>query len=132
MTSPKKLLALLCLVTAFTAAPTLAMADVSVVIGVAPPLPYYYPQPAARSGYVWSPGYWQWQQRRHVWIDGRWLHARPGYRWVPESWHQRGSNYQFEPGRWQGDRHFDARSHWGNHGRFDRHGDDHHDHWHGR
>ena len=30
-------------------------------------------QPAPRAGYIWSPGHWEWNGRRHVWVAGRWI-----------------------------------------------------------
>jgi len=29
--------------------------------------------PAPRPGYIWSPGHWEWNERRHVWVAGRWI-----------------------------------------------------------
>jgi len=30
-------------------------------------------QPAPREGYIWSPGHWEWNGRRHVWVAGHWI-----------------------------------------------------------
>ena len=30
-------------------------------------------QPAPRAGYIWSPGRWDWNGRRHVWVAGHWI-----------------------------------------------------------
>lgn len=78
-----------------------ASAQVSVRIGVAPPAPMVEVAPAPRAGYVWSPGYWRWNGRRHVWIAGGWLPARPGYAYAPAHWVQgpRGG-WRLVPGGW--------------------------------
>jgi hypothetical protein len=50
-----------------------------------PPVRYEY-VPAARPGFVWAPGYWDWRGHRHVWIAGHWLRHRPGYYYRPARW----------------------------------------------
>ena len=30
-------------------------------------------QPAPRAGYIWSPGHWEWNGRRHLWVAGHWI-----------------------------------------------------------
>lgn len=97
MKSPRFLLASLCLVAACAATPSLAMAGVNVVIGVAPPVHYY-----GTRGYIVTPGYSHWQSHNRV--------------WVPERRHYPGGYYAHEANRWHGSRHFDSRSHWGNQG----------------
>ena len=64
-------------------------------IGVAPPPPLVERIPAPRHGYVWAPGHWEWNGRRHVWVDGRWIRERPGYRWVAPEWRPDGDRYGF-------------------------------------
>jgi hypothetical protein len=66
--------------------PAAAQVDVSVTIGTPPPPPRYEVVPAPRAGYVWAPGYWQWEGSRHVWAPGHWIAERQGYRWVPDHW----------------------------------------------
>ena len=29
--------------------------------------------PEAREGWIWSPQRWEWDGRRHVWVEGRWV-----------------------------------------------------------
>jgi hypothetical protein len=29
--------------------------------------------PPPREGYIWSPGHWEWNGRRHVWKEGHWV-----------------------------------------------------------
>ena len=70
-------------------------------VDVAPPPPRVIVVPAARRGYVWAPGYWRWNGRQHVWIDGRWMRERRGVQWVPAHWEQRGNRWHFEDGHWE-------------------------------
>ena len=81
-----------------SAAPTLA--GIGIDVRIAPPPPPAVVVPAPRAGFVWAPGYWQWNGARHVWVEGRWLRARPGFRWVPEHWVVRRGAYRFVPGHW--------------------------------
>ena len=81
-----------------------SMAPASAAIGIdvqiaPPPLPAIV-VPAPRFGFVWAPGYWQWNGYRHVWVEGRWLQARPGFHWVPERWVAHREHYRFVPGHW--------------------------------
>ena len=85
---------------AIYAPPATAQVSVGVNIGVAPPAPRYERVPPPRSGYVWAPGYWRWDGRRHVWAGGYWVRARPGYRYRPAYWvHGRGG-WRFHQGYW--------------------------------
>jgi hypothetical protein len=56
--------------------------------------------PAPRHGYVWAPGYWNWQGRQHVWHRGAWVRARPGYAYAAPSWAERDGRWEFHQGRW--------------------------------
>jgi hypothetical protein len=78
-----------------------AMARVDVDINIAPPAPRVVEVPPPRRGYVWAPGYWNYNHGRHVWVDGRWLHERRGYHWAPERWDQRNGHWHFERGHWE-------------------------------
>ena len=80
--------------------PVQAQAYVNVQIGQPPP-PRYEVVPPPRRGFVWAPGYWRWDGRRHVWMTGSWIRARPGYRYVPPRW-ERGprGDWQFRPNQW--------------------------------
>jgi len=72
-----------------------------VEIQVAPRAPRVEIVPAARVGYVWSPGYWRWNGHRHVWVGGVWVRERHGWRWEPQHWVQGPSGrWHFVAGRW--------------------------------
>jgi hypothetical protein len=48
-----------------------AQAQVSVNINIgAPPPPRAEPLPPPRHGYVWIPGFWDWDGHRHFWREG--------------------------------------------------------------
>jgi hypothetical protein len=88
-------------------APTQANAQVgvSIVIGNAPPPPRYEVVPAPRYGYVWIPGYWNWDGRRHVWHEGYWERERPGFFFEEPHWYQGPNGWVLERGGWrEGDR----------------------------
>ena len=69
-------------------------------IAVRPPAPRVVVEPVVRSGYVYAPGYWRWNGRSHVWVDGRYMRERRGYHWAPAHWEERGSRWHFEEGHW--------------------------------
>ena len=92
------------------AMPALAEINININLGVAPPAPRYEVVPAPRSGYVWAPGYWRWEDPRHVWAQGHWIDARPGSYWVADRWDARDGRHYYEPGHWkQGAKHEKAK-----------------------
>ena len=92
---------------------------VSVDINVAPPPPRYEVVPAARPGYLWTPGYWDYRRGRHYWVGGTWVRERRGYVYAQPAWEQRGGVWHFNRGGWgHGDRDHD-----GVPNRFDNHPD---------
>jgi len=70
------------------------------IIGVAPPAPRVEVIPAARVGYVWSPGYWRWYGGRHVWVNGYYVHERVGWHWRPAHWVESGGRWHYVGGVW--------------------------------
>jgi hypothetical protein len=103
---------------------------VNIVIGSPPPAPRYEVVPAPRYGYLWVPGFWDWNGRHYVWISGHWEHAREGYAYRRPEWHEEHGRWILERGRWEHEHHDEGR-HEGwykehNHGReYDRHDRDH-------
>jgi YXWGXW repeat-containing protein len=83
------------------ALPALSQAGVAVDIDVGPPAPQVEVVPPPRPGYVWAPGYWNWEGGRHVWVGGHWMGERRGYHWAPDHWESRGPHYHYEPGHWE-------------------------------
>ena len=60
----------------------------------------YEAVPRASAGYVWSPGYWDWQLNRHVWVRGSWKRSRPGYVYAQPHWVNNGGQWRFQQGAW--------------------------------
>jgi hypothetical protein len=83
--------------------PLPAMAAVDVYVNTAPPPPRVERVPAARKGYVWAPGYWNWQGKRHVWVKGHYEKVRHGYNYRPHEWVERDGRWQLQRGRWDRD-----------------------------
>lgn len=77
-----------------------AQSDYSVVIRSAPPAARYEVVPAARAGYVWAPGFWNWNGRRHEWTAGHWERSRAGYAWRPAEWRRNDRGYGLQQGGW--------------------------------
>jgi hypothetical protein len=93
-------LGLTCAAGAMYAPPAAAQVAVGVSIGVAPPPPRFERVPPPRAGYVWAPGYWRWDGRRHVWAGGYWVRARPGYTYRPAYWVHGRDGWRFRNGYW--------------------------------
>ncbi|HEY1437147.1 MAG TPA: YXWGXW repeat-containing protein [Casimicrobiaceae bacterium] len=73
----------------------------TVIVEVAPPPARVEVVPAARVGYVWAPGYWNWNGHRHVWVAGRWVGERHGWHWEPHHWEEREGRWHFHEGGWR-------------------------------
>jgi len=78
-----------------------ARTNVDVNIGIGPPPLIVETVPPPRAGYIWAPGYWNWNGHRHDWHRGYWVRERPGYTWMPHRWEQRGDRWYFNGGYWQ-------------------------------
>jgi hypothetical protein len=79
---------------------SMAAPRVDLFVGVAPPAPLVERVPPPRHGYVWAPGHWEWNGRRHVWAAGYWVAERPGYAYSAPVWVRRGDGWAMEPERW--------------------------------
>jgi len=87
------------------APPAHAAIQWGVSVSIAPPAPMLIVAPAPRPGYLWVPGYWGWNNGRHVWLNGSWLRERPGYAYWQPRWVQRDGHWLLERGQWaRGDR----------------------------
>jgi hypothetical protein len=74
-----------------------------IVVHIRPPRPIVQRRvPAPARGYVWLPGYQNWNGRSYVWVPGRWAFPpRPRAHWVPPRWVHRGHNWVFIQERWR-------------------------------
>ena len=81
-----------------------ARADVSVSVTIAPPALPIYAQPAMPGeGYMWTPGYWSWneQDNDYFWVPGTWVSAPfVGALWTPGYWGWGGAGYAWHGGYW--------------------------------
>jgi hypothetical protein len=77
----------------------------TIIVREAPPPPRDEVAPAARRGYVWAPGHWEWRHGHHVWASGHWIRERRGHHWEADRWVERDGRWVMVPGRWaRGDR----------------------------
>lgn len=78
--------------------------DISVSVGIAPPELPVYEQPAIPGdGYIWTPGYWAWDDasQDYYWVPGTWVLApEPGYLWTPGYWGWENGLYRWHGGYW--------------------------------
>jgi hypothetical protein len=73
---------------------------VSVRIGP-PPLPVYAQPICPGPGYMWTPGYWGWNDDDgYYWVPGTWVVAPIGMLWTPGYWGWGGGLYLWHAGYW--------------------------------
>ncbi len=83
--------------------PAAGMAQVGVVVRVAPPAPIveHYGRPP-HHGDVWIAGYHRWDGAHYVWVHGYWGHPpHPGWVWVPAHWAHRRGGWVLIEGHWR-------------------------------
>jgi hypothetical protein len=85
-------------------APVLSNAQISVSVSIAPPeLPVYDQPPIPGEGYIWTPGYWAWDDdiQDYYWVPGTWIEApQPGFLWTPGYWAADGAIFIWHAGYW--------------------------------
>ncbi len=74
---------------------------IGVSINIAPPALPVYVQPAPPGpDYIWTPGYWAWDDG-YYWVPGTWVVApSPGLLWTPGYWGWVGGAYVWHAGYW--------------------------------
>ena len=78
-------------------------AQIGISVGFAPPAIPIYEQPYCPSnGYIWTPGYWAYDDGfGYYWVPGEWVAPpRIGFLWTPGYWGYDGSRYAFNDGYW--------------------------------
>jgi hypothetical protein len=84
--------------------PLLWAQGVSVSVSIAPPeLPVYDQPPIPGDGYLWTPGYWAWDDgiQDYYWVPGTWVEApQPDYLWTPGYWGFANGVYLWNAGYW--------------------------------
>jgi len=85
---------------AAVASPAIARDNVAFAVSVGPPPPRVEYVPPPRPGYVWAPGYWNWNGHHHVWVKGHYMRGHRHAQWVPDHWEQHGDRWYHERGHW--------------------------------
>jgi hypothetical protein len=82
--------------------PATSFAGVFVSVGFAPPiLPVYEQPPCPEAGWIWTPGYWAYDEDGYYWVPGTWVPAPyEGALWTPPYWGWSDGIYVFHPGYW--------------------------------
>ena len=65
----------------------------------APPPPRLEKQ-AARQGFVWITGRWEWKRGKWQWLGGHWERERAGKQWREGKWDQKDDHWVFVDGEW--------------------------------
>jgi hypothetical protein len=81
-----------------------AMAQFRVAITIGPPALPVYEQPVCPGdGYIWTPGYWYWDDDAadYFWVPGTWVMSpEVGFLWTPGWWGWGGEAFIFHEGFW--------------------------------
>jgi hypothetical protein len=73
---------------------------ISVRVGP-PPLPVYAQPICPGPGYLWTPGYWAWDDDEgYYWVPGTWVVAPVGLLWTPGYWGWGNGFYLWHAGYW--------------------------------
>jgi hypothetical protein len=87
-----------------TSTASFAQVGVGVFVNFAPPPIPVYEQPICPGdGYIWTPGYWAYDQDfdDYYWVPGTWVMApEVGFLWTPGYWGWGGSGFVFYDGYW--------------------------------
>ena len=75
---------------------------VGISVGIAPPALPVYEQPVCPGpGYLWTPGYWAWNEDGgYYWVPGTWVVAPVGMLWTPGYWGFEHGRYGWHGGYW--------------------------------
>jgi hypothetical protein len=109
-TAPRILAALALAACTLTTASLHAQLGISVNVETAriapPPLPEYEQPEAPGDGYIWTPGYWSWddQAQDYFWVPGTWvMPPEAGLLWTPGYWAYDNDAYTWNEGYWSQD-----------------------------
>jgi len=75
---------------------------VGISVRIGPPALPVYAQPVAPGpGFLWTPGYWAWNDEGgYYWVPGTWVLAPVGMLWTPGYWGWGGGFYAWHAGYW--------------------------------
>src|ERR1700722_4821498 len=93
---------LLLTISAVLALPASAQIGVGISVRIGPPALPVYEQPLCPGpGYLWTPGYWAWDDDEgYYWVPGTWVLAPVGMLWTPGWWEWNEGFYLFHVGYW--------------------------------
>jgi hypothetical protein len=93
---------LLLVIPAVLSSPSSAQIAVGISVRIGPPALPVYAQPICPGpGYLWTPGYWGWNDEGgYYWVPGTWVVAPIGMLWTPGYWGWGGGFYAWHPGYW--------------------------------
>ncbi|MBX3160590.1 MAG: YXWGXW repeat-containing protein [Deltaproteobacteria bacterium] len=56
---------------------------------------------AAKAGFVWVPGHWEYRAGKYEWLAGHYERERAGKKWRAGRWDKDGDNYKWYEGDWE-------------------------------
>ncbi|SPF46765.1 putative membrane protein [Candidatus Sulfotelmatobacter kueseliae] len=93
---------LLAVVVTSLSAASFGQIAVGISVRIGPPALPVYAQPMVPGpGYMWTPGYWAWNDDGgYYWVPGTWVMAPVGMYWTPGYWGWSGGLYMWNAGYW--------------------------------
>ena len=93
---------LLAMVIFSLSAASFSQIGVGISVRIGPPALPVYAQPICPgAGYMWTPGYWAWNDDGgYYWVPGTWVMAPVGMLWTPGYWGWGGGFYAWHAGYW--------------------------------
>ena len=94
---------LLLVIPAALSSPSAAQIGIGISVRIGPPALPVYDQPLCPGmGYMWTPGYWAWDDDDgYYWVPGTWVEApEPGSLWTPGYWGWNDGAYVWNAGYW--------------------------------
>jgi hypothetical protein len=90
------------LVVVFVSAAALGQIAIGISVRIGPPVLPVYAQPICPGpGYIWTPGYWAWNDEAgYYWVPGTWVLAPVGMYWTPGYWGWSEGFYVWHAGYW--------------------------------
>jgi hypothetical protein len=85
------------------ALPTTSFAGIILQVNIAPPMiPVYEQPPLPGDGYIWTPGYWAYDDEDgYFWVPGTWVQPPTvGVLWTPGYWGWNDGQYVYNEGYW--------------------------------
>jgi hypothetical protein len=101
----RKLLAAAVAAIGFAAFPAASQEVIFTEIDSPPPAMKVEIVPAARVGYYYIPGYWDYQNNSYVWVEGKFVPERKGYVYVVPRYEERNGRWRMYAGRWDTEEH---------------------------